>query len=59
MMRILWTGLIALLTLYAPLELTRVIILLGLNAEFLAEIVIVWTLYAGAIFFVYKLMKAR
>ncbi len=42
--------LVCLLTLYAPIELTRVIIVWGLSGRFILEVCFMWFLYALAIF---------
>lgn len=42
--------LVCLLTLYAPIELTRVIINWGLFGRFIFEVFFMWFLYALAIF---------
>ncbi len=49
-MRSLLVLLVCLLTLYAPIELTRVIINWGLSGRFIFEIGFMWFLYALAIF---------
>ncbi len=50
------TALIALLVLYAPAELTRVIILQGLDVEYILEIAFIWVFYIAAIAIVFKLI---
>ena len=42
--------LVCLLTLYAPIELTRIIINWGLSGRFIFEVCFMWFLYALAIF---------
>ncbi len=42
--------LICFLTIYAPMELSRVIINWGLAAEFIFELIFMWLLYGIAIF---------
>ena len=44
--------LICLLTVYAPIELTRVIIAWGLSSQFIFEIAFVWLFYALALFII-------
>lgn len=44
--------LICLLTVYAPIELTRVIIAWGLTTQFIFELAFVWLFYALAIFMI-------
>jgi len=41
---------ICLLTIYAPIELTRVIVAWGLNVQFMSELVFMWLLYGLSIF---------
>ena len=41
--------LICLLTIYAPIELTRVIVAWGLSSQFIFEIAFVWLFYALAL----------
>ena len=50
---------ICIMTLYAPAELTRVILAYGLDYELITEIVLMWLLYLGAIFFIAKVMKVK
>ena len=61
-MRYLWAILICFLTLYAPLELTRIILgdleLWGRPAwHFVAEIAFIWIMYLIGMFLVYKRIK--
>ena len=49
-MRILLILLVCLLTLFAPIELTRVIINWGLSGRLMFELCFMWFLYALAIF---------
>lgn len=62
-MRLLFTLLVCLLTIYAPVELTRVIVINELIQnihpeispwQFIAELVFLWVLYAGAMALVYR-----
>ena len=50
MRRLLLVLLLCLLTLYAPIELTRVIINWGLSGQFIFEVCFMWSFYALAIF---------
>ena len=59
MIRAFWTILIALLVLYAPAELTRIIIVEEQGAQYVFEIAFIWTFYAAAVTIVYKLLKGR
>jgi len=59
MRRTLKTALIAVLVIYAPIELTRLIVAYGLKPELIFEIVCIWALYLVAILIVYKLTKGR
>lgn len=64
-MRILWTLLIVILTIYAPIELTRVIIRGLPNSaywgipvwQFLLEIAIFWLEYIAGMIIVYKKLR--
>lgn len=49
--------LVCFLTLYAPIELTRVIIVWGLTAKFVIEISVIWVLYLGAIAILTKVVR--
>ena len=53
-LKVLWALLIFTATIYAPLELTRVIIGWGLQGEFLVEVILMWTLYIAGMVIVYK-----
>ena len=64
-MKILWTLLICALTIYAPIELTRVIVISALikdtwvrpDWQFILEIVLLWVMYLVGMFLVYKVFK--
>lgn len=59
-MKVLWTLLVVLLTIYAPVELTRVIIVYTeLQGEYVRELIILWTLYLAAVVIVYKLLEGK
>lgn len=49
MMKHLLITLLILLTIYAPAELTRVIVAYGLSAELIFEIVFIWVFYIAGI----------
>jgi hypothetical protein len=49
--------LILILTLYAPVELTRVIYYWGIQGQFSFEIVFIWMLYAAGITLVWDLAR--
>ena len=55
-MRYLLGILLVLLTIYAPVELTRVIIAYGLSAELIFEIAFMWTFYIGGITLMMRLL---
>ncbi|MBA7637573.1 hypothetical protein ES703_45219 [subsurface metagenome] len=59
MLKALVVTLICLLTLYAPVELTRVIVAWGLDAELLAELSIFWALYLLAILILIKVVRVK
>lgn len=50
----LWLALIIMLTLYAPLELSRLITSHKLTAEFIFELVFLWTFYIGGMLLVWR-----
>ena len=59
-MRVLWIILIVLLTAYAPLELTRIIIIYpdyGLWSEYHAELCIFWAMWVVAIIITSKRLR--
>jgi len=51
--------LILLLTIYAPIELTRVIVSWGLAPEFIFELVFMWLFYGIAISIVFLIAQRR
>ncbi len=51
--------LICSLTIYAPIELTRIIIAYGLSGEFIFEVCFVWSFYAIAIFLISAVLARR
>ncbi len=58
-MRFLIALLICLLTVYAPIELTRLIIIYGLQGEFIFEVCFIWVSYIIGMGLVYNLVKER
>jgi len=50
--------LICLLTIYAPIELTRVIVAWGLTSQFVFELTFVWLFYSLAIFTISATVRA-
>ncbi len=59
-MIILWTLGICFLTLYAPSELTRVIVVnMGLHGKFIFEVCLIWVFYIIAMVIVYKFVKEK
>jgi len=48
---------LCLLTIYAPLELSRLIILAGLEPEFIGELFFMWVFYLSAIAILIKVVK--
>jgi len=50
--------LICLLTVYAPIELTRVIVAWGLTNQFIFELTFVWLFYSLAIFMISATVRA-
>ncbi len=59
MLKVLVIVFICLLTLYAPIELTRVIVAWGLDAELIAELSIFWVLYLIAILILIKVVRVK
>ena len=57
MIKTLVIAILGLLTAYAPLELTRLIIGDGLTLEFIGELAIMWGLYLGALILLTKVVK--
>ncbi len=51
--------LVCLLTIYAPVELTRVIIAWDLSGQFLFEVLFIWVLYAIAMFLISVLVAQK
>ena len=58
-MRGLLVLLIFLLTMYAPIELSRVIVRWGLAAEFILELAFMWLFYGLAIFIILLIVRRR
>ena len=53
-------SIICLLTVYAPLELSRVIIVgWGLSAEFVFELAFIWSFYILAIYLILVIVRGR
>ena len=57
--RVLLTLLICFLTLYAPIELTRVIVAWGLQGQFIGEVCLMWTMYITAMVVVYMRIRKK
>lgn len=58
--KIAWCLFFILLTIYPPIELTRLIISTGVPLDELLEMIIFWSFYAGAIFlFSWLVFKGR
>lgn len=51
--------LVLLLNLYAPAELTRIIIMFPLKGEFIFEIVFVWVCYIAAGIIVWDILRSK
>jgi len=51
--------LICFLTMYAPIELSRVIVSWGLAAEFILELVFMWLFYGLAVFTISVMVQRR
>ena len=51
--------LVCMLTIYAPAELTRVIIAWDLSGQFIFEVFFIWILYAIAIFLISVLLAQK
>ena len=51
--------LVCFLTMYAPIELSRVIVNWGLTDEFISELILMWILYGLAIFIVSVIVLRR
>ncbi len=49
--------LICLLTIYAPIELSRVIIKWGLSSELIFELIFMWLLYGVAVFIILVMVQ--
>lgn len=58
-MRGLLVLLVCFLTMYAPIELSRVIVNWGLTAEFIFELILMWILYGLAIFIISVIVLRR
>jgi len=58
-MRGLLVLLIFLLTMYAPIELSRVIVRWGLVTEFILELAFMWLFYGLAIFIILLIVRRR
>ena len=51
--------LICFLTIYAPIELSRVIVRWGLAAEFIFELAFIWLFYSLALFIILVIIRKR
>ena len=51
--------LVCFLTMYAPIELSRVIVNWGLTAEFISELILMWIFYGLAIFIISVIVLRR
>ena len=58
-MRGLLVLLVCFLTMYAPIELSRVIVNWGLTAEFISELILMWIFYGLAIFIISVIVMRR
>ena len=58
-MRGLWVLLICFLTIYAPIELSRMIVSRGLTAGFIFELTLIWLFYGLAIFIISVTFQRR
>jgi len=58
-MRGLLVLLVCFLTMYAPIELSRVIVNWGLTAEFISELILMWIFYGLAIFIISVIVLRR
>ena len=59
MLRRLYILLLILLTIYAPLELTRYIFAYGIDRELIVELSIMWALYVSAMVIIPRLLRSR
>ena len=57
MIKTLVIAILGLLTAYAPLELTKLIIEYGLTWEFIGELTFLWFCYLGALIILTKVVK--
>ena len=57
--KILWCLIFAALTIYAPIELSRLIVLTGVPWDEMVEMVLFWSFYASALFLFSRLVFRR
>lgn len=56
-MKALWLSLVILLTIYAPIELSRMIFAYGLEAQLIVELYFFWAFYLMGMFIIYRRLK--